>query len=63
MAIISPFKAVRPKPEIAQQVASRPYDVLNSDEARTEAKGNPFSFSTLLNLKLICPLKLISIVR
>ena len=44
MAIISPFNAVRPKPELALQVAAKPYDVLNSDEARTEAGGNPFSF-------------------
>jgi uncharacterized protein (DUF1015 family) len=44
MAIISPFNAVRPKPELALQVASRPYDVLNSEEAREEAKGNPYSF-------------------
>ena len=44
MAIISPFNAVRPKPELALQVAAKPYDVLNSDEARTEAEGNPFSF-------------------
>ena len=44
MAIISPFKALRPKSEIAQQVASRPYDVLNSNEARVEANGNPYSF-------------------
>lgn len=44
MAIIKPFKALRPKQELAQQVASRPYDVLNSEEARAEANGNPFSF-------------------
>ena len=44
MAIISPFNALRPKPELAPQVASRPYDVLNSEEARVEAKGNPYSF-------------------
>ena len=44
MAIISPFNAVRPKPELAPQVAARPYDVLNSEEARIEAKGNPYSF-------------------
>jgi len=44
MATIKPFGALRPKPELAQQVASRPYDVLNSEEARTEANGNPFSF-------------------
>ncbi|HMK25001.1 MAG TPA: DUF1015 family protein [Chitinophagaceae bacterium] len=44
MAIIKPFNALRPKTEIVSQVASRPYDVLNSEEARAEAKDNPFSF-------------------
>ena len=44
MANISPFKGLRPNGEFAQQVASRPYDVLNSTEARTEAKDNPYSF-------------------
>src|ERR1043165_3871559 len=44
MAEIRPFKALRPKPELAKQVASRPYDVLNSEEAREEAKGNAISF-------------------
>jgi uncharacterized protein (DUF1015 family) len=44
MAIIYPFKALRPQPQFAKQVASRPYDVLNSAEARKEARGNPNSF-------------------
>ena len=44
MAHIQPFKALRPTPSHAAQVASRPYDVLNSEEAREEAKGNPLSF-------------------
>jgi len=44
MAHIKPFKALRPEPGLAQQVASRPYDVLNSEEARMEAKDNPHSF-------------------
>ncbi|MGC4035175.1 MAG: DUF1015 family protein [Chitinophagaceae bacterium] len=44
MAHIQPFKALRPKAELAQQVASRPYDVLNSEEAREEATNNPLSF-------------------
>src|SRR6266496_3707800 len=44
MAIISPFRAVRPKKEFADKVASRPYDVLNSVEAKEEAKGNKQSF-------------------
>ncbi|HRG94541.1 MAG TPA: DUF1015 family protein, partial [Chitinophagaceae bacterium] len=44
MASIQPFRALRPQPELAGQLASRPYDVLNSEEARTEAAGNPISF-------------------
>ena len=40
MAILKPFKGIRPPREIAHLVASRPYDVLNSQEAREEAKGN-----------------------
>lgn len=44
MAIISPFKALRPKKELSDKVASRPYDVLNSAEAKEEAKGNQHSF-------------------
>lgn len=44
MASISPFKALRPTPEKAAQVASRPYDVLNSEEARVEVNQNPYSF-------------------
>jgi uncharacterized protein (DUF1015 family) len=44
MAIIKPFKAIRPKKELAKDVASRPYDVLNSEEAKVEAQGNPYSF-------------------
>lgn len=44
MAIILPFKALRPQAQFAKQVASRPYDVLNTREAKSEAQGNPFSF-------------------
>jgi uncharacterized protein (DUF1015 family) len=44
MPIFRPFKAFRPKQEFAQKVAAKPYDVLNSDEAREEVKGNPISF-------------------
>ncbi len=44
MAIIAPFSAVRPRKALARQVASRPYDVLNTEEARKEAAGNPYSF-------------------
>lgn len=44
MATIKPFKALRPHNEYAAQVASKPYDVLSSDEARKEAQGNLLSF-------------------
>ena len=44
MATVRPFKGLRPRPELAAQVAARPYDVLDSDEARAEAGGNPLSF-------------------
>lgn len=44
MAKISPFEAVRPQPQLAKQVASKPYDVLNSAEAKIEAVGNAYSF-------------------
>ena len=40
MAIIKPFKGIRPKRELVEKIASRPYDVLNSEEARAEAAGN-----------------------
>ena len=45
MAIIKPFKGIRPPQSIVEQVASRPYDVLNSEEARKEAEGNEKSSS------------------
>lgn len=44
MAIVRPFKGLRPPKDIAAKVASFPYDVINSDEARELAKGNPQSF-------------------
>ena len=44
MSTVRPFKAFRPKPEYAGEVAAKPYDVLNSDEAREEVKGHPLSF-------------------
>lgn len=51
MSIVKPFKAVRPKPELADKVAALPYDVMNSDEARSMTVGNPYSFYTLIKLK------------
>ena len=40
---IKPFRGIRPPKELVEQVSSRPYDVLNSEEARAEAAGNPKS--------------------
>src|SRR5439155_11739157 len=55
MAIIKPFGALRPKPELVKQVAARPYDVLNSEEARAEAKGNPYSFLHITKSEIDLP--------
>jgi uncharacterized protein (DUF1015 family) len=44
MSIFKPFKGFRPKKEYVDKIASRPYDVLDSAEARIEVEGNPYSF-------------------
>lgn len=44
MAIIRPFKAIRPREDLANRVAALPYDVISSDEAREEVKDNEYSF-------------------
>ncbi|MDH3815954.1 MAG: DUF1015 family protein [Acidobacteriota bacterium] len=44
MAKLKPFKAWRPRPDVCAEVASPPYDVLSSDEAREMAASNPLSF-------------------
>ena len=44
MAILKPFKAVRPKDEYASEVGALPYDVMNSEEAREMVKDKPYSF-------------------
>jgi uncharacterized protein (DUF1015 family) len=44
VAVIRPFRALRPVTERAQSVASVPYDVVNTEEARALANGNPLSF-------------------
>jgi uncharacterized protein (DUF1015 family) len=44
MSQLKPFRAYRPRPELAAQVAAVPYDVVNTQEAAELAKGNPFSF-------------------
>ncbi len=44
MAVVRPFKGIRPKQELADKVACLPYDVMNREEAKEMAKGNPYSF-------------------
>jgi len=44
MAIVKPFKAIRPATDLVEKVACLPYDVMNTEEAREMAKGNPYSF-------------------
>jgi uncharacterized protein (DUF1015 family) len=55
MAKISPFRALRPAAELAPRVASRPYDVLNSKEAKVEAQGNPYSFLHITKSEIDLP--------
>ena len=55
MAIVKPFKALRPQAQLAKQVASRPYDVLNSTEAKIEAQGNPNSFLHITKSEIDLP--------
>ena len=56
MAQIAPFKALRPRPDVAESVASRPYDVLNTAEAREEVVNNPHSFLHVTRSEIDLPL-------
>lgn len=55
MATIKPFRGVRPPRELVELVASRPYDVLNSEEARLEAKGNEKSLYHIIKPEIDFP--------
>lgn len=44
MAVVRPFKGIRPQKELVDKVAALPYDVMNTEEAREMVKGNPYSF-------------------
>jgi uncharacterized protein (DUF1015 family) len=55
MAIISAFRALRPVKELASRVASLPYDVLNSAEARALAEKNPYSFLHITKAEIDLP--------
>lgn len=55
MAVIRPFKALRPTKEKAQLVASVPYDVVNREEARHFAEGNPLSYLHITRSEIDLP--------
>ena len=55
MVTISPFKALRPEAQLAKAVASPPYDVLNSKEAKIEAQGNSYSFLHITKAEIGLP--------
>ncbi len=52
---IKPFKGIRPPKDVIEQVASRPYDVLNSEEAREEARGNEKSLYHIIKPEIDFP--------
>lgn len=55
MAVVRPFKGLRPPVQWVEQVASRPYDVLNSEEARAEAAGNEKSLYHIIKPEIDFP--------
>jgi len=55
MAVLKTYKGLRPPKEIAKDLASRPYDVLNSAEARTEAAGNDYSLLHIIKPEIDLP--------
>ena len=55
MAVIRPFKALRPTKEKSQQVASVPYDVVNREEAKYAAEGNPLSYLHITRSEIDLP--------
>ena len=55
MSVIKAFKGLRPPKEIVEKLASRPYDVLNSEEARKEAECNPYSLLHVTKAEIDLP--------
>ena len=55
MAILKPFKGIRPKQDLVKNIACRPYDVLNEQEARIETKGDPNSFYHVIKPEIDFP--------
>lgn len=55
MAILKPFKGIRPKKELVKRIACRPYDVLDEKEARVEANGDALSFYHVIKPEIDFP--------
>jgi uncharacterized protein (DUF1015 family) len=55
MAVIKAFKGFRPQKDLVSKIASRPYDVLSSEEAADEAKDNPYSFYHVIKSEIDLP--------
>ncbi|HVI39571.1 MAG TPA: DUF1015 domain-containing protein, partial [Anaerovoracaceae bacterium] len=55
MAIVRPFRAVRPAKDYAEKVISLPYDVMNREEASRMAEGNPYSFLHICRSEIDLP--------
>jgi len=55
MAVVRPFRGVRPAKEYADKVISLPYDVMNREEAAQMAEGNPYSFLHICRSEIDLP--------
>src|SRR6185295_12983113 len=55
MATLHPFRALRPRPQDSARIAAVPYDVVNTDEARALAEGNPLSFLRVSRAEIELP--------
>ena len=55
MAVVRPFKALRPRKDLVERVASLPYDVMDRKEAKAMALGNPYSFLHIVRSEIDFP--------
>jgi len=55
MAVVRPFRAVRPKKEFVEKIISLPYDVMNREEAEEMAEGNPLNFLHVVRSEIDLP--------
>ena len=55
MAVVRPFQAIRPAAGKAKDIASVPYDVVNTEEAKQLAEGNPLSFLHVIRPEIDLP--------